>query len=282
MYKQKFVAAIKVGGRILRENNPVMMLPRDKGSIVQLPFGSEYSILLKNLNTKKARVDITIDGEDVLDGNSLLLDPKETSELKGFMNGNTVKNRFRFIEKTKQISDYRGDRIDDGIIDITFSFEEPVHQSTRILRKLLETGKDDVWKQPFDYPYIYDKPMYNTSDCRGRGIVDTTQIANCILNSSNVSQHYTENNCLYSSCNHINEDGITVKGTQIHEEYDNGFIGRTGEQYNIVLRLIGRNSKNQIIQKPITTKTKLVCETCGTPNKSSKKFCGECGTCLCD
>ena len=35
---------------------------------------------------------------------------------KGFMEGMVARNKFRFIEKTKQISDYRGDRVDDGII----------------------------------------------------------------------------------------------------------------------------------------------------------------------
>ena len=280
MYKEKFVATIKTGGRILRENNPMMMLPRNKGSIIQLPFGSEYSILLKNLNTKKAKVNITIDGEDVLDGCSLLLDPKETLELKGFMSENIVKNRFRFIEKTKQISDYRGDRIDDGIIDITFSFEEPINQSTVLLRKLMETGKDDNWRN--SHPTTAPMFMADTCDCKDRGFVDTIQIATNLLNSSDASQHYANQDCLYSYCVPDNDEGITVKGSQMHEEYNNGFIGKTGKQHNIVLCLVGKDSKNMIIQKPITTKTKFICETCGTRNRSNKKFCGECGTCLCD
>jgi len=47
MYKEQMVAAVKVGGKVLREN----------GETVVLPFGSEYSVYLKNLNTVRAGVD---------------------------------------------------------------------------------------------------------------------------------------------------------------------------------------------------------------------------------
>ena len=48
MYESKLAAAIKVNGKVLREFNK---------DTVYIPFGSEYSILLKNLNTKRAIVE---------------------------------------------------------------------------------------------------------------------------------------------------------------------------------------------------------------------------------
>jgi len=114
-YQDYFVAEIKVNGKIMRV----------KDGAVYLPFGSEYSILLKNLNTKRAAVKVSIDGDDVLDNSSLILDANSETELQGFLRGNIAKNRFRFIHKTKQISEHRGDRADDGLVRIEFAFEKP-------------------------------------------------------------------------------------------------------------------------------------------------------------
>ena len=114
-YADKFVVEVKQNGKILRIKN----------GAVYLPFGSEYSIFLKNLNSKRASVNISIDGEDVLDNNSLVLDANSSTELEGFLRGNTAKNRFRFINKTKEISEHRGDRADDGLLRVEFAFEKP-------------------------------------------------------------------------------------------------------------------------------------------------------------
>ena len=111
VYSDKLVVVLKHKGKILREHKDV----------VTLPFGSEYSILVKNLNTAKAKVSIEIDGEHVLDGQALLVDANTTTELKGFLKGSRTTNRFKFIEKTAQISNYRGDRIDDGIIRVEYN-----------------------------------------------------------------------------------------------------------------------------------------------------------------
>ena len=56
MYNQKLVASLKANGKILREFKDT----------VYIPFGSEYSFLIKNLNTTRALVNIFIDGEDVI------------------------------------------------------------------------------------------------------------------------------------------------------------------------------------------------------------------------
>ena len=85
VFRNNFVAVVKVNGKILRENK----------DIISLPFNSEYSILLKNLETKKALVKITVDGKDVLDGNSLVLNPNSEMELEGFMKGMIARNKFK-------------------------------------------------------------------------------------------------------------------------------------------------------------------------------------------
>ncbi len=114
MYNSGLVAVIKSNGKILREDKDICFLP----------FNSEYSLLIKNLETRTALIKISIDGQDVLDGTSLVLLPNTQINLEGFLKGNQATNKFKFINKTKEISDYRGDRIDDGIIRIEYWFEK--------------------------------------------------------------------------------------------------------------------------------------------------------------
>jgi len=51
MYESKLAAAIKVDGKVLREFKDT----------VHIPFGSEYTVLLKNLNTSTERMPFPAD-----------------------------------------------------------------------------------------------------------------------------------------------------------------------------------------------------------------------------
>ena len=94
MYKENLVASIKVKGKILREFKDT----------VYIPFASEYTILLKNLNTVRAIVNVYIDGENAVPG-GLVIDPGRSVDLERWIkNGNlTEGNRFKFIERTAKI-----------------------------------------------------------------------------------------------------------------------------------------------------------------------------------
>ena len=48
VYKSNFVAVVKTNGTILREKG-------ESNDEVYLPFGNEYSLLLKNKNSKRVR-----------------------------------------------------------------------------------------------------------------------------------------------------------------------------------------------------------------------------------
>ena len=237
VYMNKFVVAVKSRGRIIRDSN----------GVVRLPFGSDYSLLLKNKNSVKALVDVEIDGRDVLDGHSLIVGPNESSTLRGFMRGREVRNKFRFIKKTKQISRYRGDRPDDGLIRVEFRFERPVEVQPIILPKYKEYGR---WPGTGDSPYTYTH--YSTS-------YSTTTVNN---NTKSLS-----------------DNGITVPGAETSQSFITGTIGvLEPNSHVIILQLKGRTSKGKVVKKPITTKTKLTCPTCGKKSKSSAKFCSRCGT----
>lgn len=251
MYNTSLVAVIKCNGRILREDK----------EIVLLPFGSEYSILLKNLNSKRCLVNISIDGQDILNGNSLVLGNTKNdcqTEIKGFMNGNKVKNKFKFIEKTQQISDFRGDRIDDGFIRIEYWFEREIPNHIIYSNTCFPTY--------YCYSMYQDNIYYNSSISGS-------------LNSSVSSKSFDDQNFYVNNLN--NQEGITVKGSETNQDFYNVSIGPL-ENYSkvIILKLKGTNYSGKMIEKPITIQTKKTCSTCGKKSKSNMKFCSNCGTFL--
>ncbi len=253
VYQENFVAVLKVNGKILREHN----------NVVTLPFGSEYSIYLKNLNSRKASVKISIDGQDVLDGNSIIINPNSTSEIEGFLKGNKTTNKFKFIQKTKQIQDYRGDRIDDGLIRIEYTFEEEIIFKT-------------IWNYYY-YP-IYPTNIYYINNCNvvdgGFDICSSSAMFSDNINNKSISS-------LYNISAPLKNEGITVKGSESNQKFQNAYIGKLEENGKvIIIKLVGINSKGNNVEKPLLTNKKIKCETCGKLSKSSSKFCNNCGTSL--
>lgn len=241
MYSSQFVVSIKSNNNIMRENKDV----------VYLPFGSEYSILLKNLSNRKASVRIWIDGEDILDSNSLVIHSNATVELERFY---TTNHKFKFIEKTEEISNYRGNRIDDGIVRVEYTFEAEI---------------------PAFKPYIYEEKKYdNWCDNSGTPYYRNTWTSG---QSKTVEEpFFMENNstCCLDGC------GITVKGSESYQTFVDGYINTLETtSHVIVLHLKGYN-QNKKVEEPIYVKTKITCETCGKHNPSNNKFCSNCGTAL--
>jgi hypothetical protein len=79
VYQNKLVAAIKVAGKILRETSDTVILP----------FGCEYSILLKNLDSRRVTVKVSVDGKDATEGTWLVIPANSDIELERFIhNGN--------------------------------------------------------------------------------------------------------------------------------------------------------------------------------------------------
>ncbi len=79
MYKDNMVVALKCNSNVLREEK----------NIVYIPFGEEYSIHFKNLESKRAKVKISIDGQDVLNGNSIVIDGNNEFNLERFVDSLT-------------------------------------------------------------------------------------------------------------------------------------------------------------------------------------------------
>src|SRR5574343_314085 len=105
VYNKKMVAVVKVEGKILWDE--------DCGN-VYLPYGTEYSLMIKNMESRKALVKISIDGQLICEGGFIIL-PNTSIEIERYVSDLNKGNRFKFIEKTQQIKEHRGDKIDDGL-----------------------------------------------------------------------------------------------------------------------------------------------------------------------
>jgi len=293
-YKEQFVAEVKCNGKILRV----------KDDAVFLPFGSEYSLYLKNLSSRKVSLKIHIDGQDVLDYSSLILEPNSSTELEGFLSGSIAKNKFKFIQKTKEIQDHRGDKIDDGLIRIEFAFEKP---RPEVIKQTIITEHEhhrydhhhyheDWWPRRFDWTYCSG----NVGGAMSNFTV-TSSGSGGTQNSGNtpagdvkgLAQDLNQNIC-FASCDAnidsvgieslgqpLNDEGITVKGSECNQAFRYGSIGELEQSNVIIIRMKGMaGASGGSIQTPITIQTKLTCKTCGTNSKSSFKFCPSCGTFL--
>ena len=268
-YKDQFVAEVKANGNILRV----------KDGAVYLPFGSEYSILLKNLNSRKASILISIDGDDVLDGHSLVLDANESTELQGFLRDTSAKNRFKFINKTKQIQEHLGDKVDDGMIRIEFAYEKVIPEP--LIKQTIHEVHHH-YGNPMKYSFYNDDSSWLGST---RSLIGSSAGSNNVMENSGDQVMYSSNVTMDSlgvedMSSPLPEEGITVKGSEINQAFRYASVGELEQSEVIVIQLKGISINQSSVQKPITVKTKLECKTCGTKSKSSFKFCPVCGTFL--
>lgn len=248
MYNSKFVVAIKSKGNVLKEF-------KDN---VYIKFGSEYSIFLKNLNTKRAIVNISVDGNNV-SSDGLVIGAGEYIDLERSISNNNLKkgNRFKFIERTENIEKHRGIGAEDGIISVEFQFEK----QKQIRQYPIEPT---IWGKLND-DYRYSKSISLDSPLRTRSI-NNNGITFGVASASNPV-------CNYNT-------GITVAGSESNQQFVTvSSFDLEDEKHVIILRLLGETEQTKI-EQTVTVKTKQKCTTCGKVNKVGCKFCSECGTAL--
>jgi hypothetical protein len=295
MYSNKLVASLKANGKILREFKDT----------VYLPFGVEYSFLLKNLHTQRALVNIFIDGENIVEG-GLVLDPNREVNLERYVkNGNlTEGNRFKFIERTQAVEDGpRGIKLEDGLIRIEFQYEQP--------RPVINIA-DQFWKQyppgvrgmSSEYPGIIDKfsagdantwlqasgATYSTNvGGQMRGVDFSSNGAATAQAASAQVDKYCADKGIISELHDgaatmdcaFNDVGITVPGSKSTQKFQTVTMGTMeAEKHSMVIKLLGETPDNKPVLKPVTVERKPECVTCGKKNKAHAKFCVECGTAL--
>ena len=274
MYSNKFVCSVKVEGKILRENN---------GS-VSLPFGSEYGLLLKNLNSRRAMVKVSVDGQDATEGTKLILPTNGSIDLERFIRDGNLQsgNRFKFIERTEQIENHREIKENDGLVRAEFWAEKEI-LDVPVVRKHYYDEYVPYWPEPCyptypTYP-IRPTPTYGSLQRSSGGVRGSSRSLGAQGATGGIFQSM---NCSTQSFNmsetSANDAGITVPGSESHQSFQSvsGFNLESNSTV-IVLQLKGV-AGNQPVSKAITVDFKPTCQICGKKNTPLDNFCRGCGT----
>jgi hypothetical protein len=269
MYQNKAVLAIKANGKVLREFE-------DK---IFVPFGSEYSLLIKNLNTVRMIAYVTIDGQDVVPG-GLVVNSKQEIDLERFVSDMNKGNKFKFIERTSNIEKHRGVKLEDGLVRVEFQFEKTYYKP----------ATDWEWKNngvnayppgwygsrpPLRSGQTGDAPVWPPGTITCNASYTATNISAQGMNIGTTSAHTK------GFATPANETGITVPGSESNQKFQTAsWFPVEEEKHVIVLKLLGETPDNKPVFAPVTVKSKPKCTTCGKQNKATAKFCAECGTAL--
>lgn len=298
MYSNKMVASLKANGKILREFKDT----------VYVPFGQEYSFLLKNLHTQRAVVNIFIDGENVVESGLVINAGQEVNLERYIKNGNlTEGNRFKFIERTAAIEDGpRGIKLEDGLIRIEFQYEmpHPVLNVNNTLFRGIDFSTLSGNIGPSEFRGVTDKfsagnpgtwiqassASFSTNVGGQMRGVDFSQNGSATAQAASAAvDKYCADKGVVSELHDgmatmdwcQNDVGITVPGSKSTQKFQHVTMGAMeAEKHTMVLKLLGETANNKPVLKPVTVERKPECVTCGKKNKAHAKFCVECGTAL--
>lgn len=287
MYSNKLVCSVKVGRKILREK------VQNNESAVFIPFGSEYSLLLKNLGGQNAVTHIEIDGRKVSQ-NGFYIKAGQTADIERFVENLIEGRRFKFIEKTEEISDFRGDKVDDGMIRVTWQFEKPLPEVKEIYYDYKHEHdhyhRFHPWgcRCPICYPYYWYGPItYGRNTIPLQNITYTKCADNITLTNSGGGTQ--SSSCFSSSIGQANNllrnadlaPGITVEGSKSNQQFGTAYARELESNvHSIIIILKGYHGKNNPVVEPVLVHEKLQCPTCGKKWNTNFEFCANCGTAL--
>lgn len=257
-YKNNFVVCVKVDGKIMR----------DSGEEVYIPFGCEYTLLLKNLEARKAVALVSIDGKPM--EHKVIVPAHGEVELERFLEEDLDRGyRFKFIEKTKEVSEHRGDDPCDGLITVEYWFERQVEEVPYIKWTPIE--------KPY-YPRPWGTDIHWSNDNHTFG--SSTGNLRCAKGIAPMTTMSCFNVSTLNDSVSFDSEGITVKGEDSNQSFRYGHVGTLEvSSHTITLKLKGLTSnKSKPVQVPVYVNTRLICSSCGKSHKSSVRFCSSCGT----
>ena len=195
MHSNGFVLAVK-------DSNKKIL--RELSGRVFLPFYSEYSLLLKNINSVRAVCSVSIDGTDVLGGEELIIRAGDSVDLERFLaDGNLTSGRkFKFVPLSdSKVQDPSSS--ENGLIEVRF------------------------WKEKTIQPQL----LYRSVDVIAKNV-------------RGIDYSMSESNCYFScaaSTTEFSSNGATVEGNVSSQTFSrDSFEGKDGDVTILRLALVGR------------------------------------------
>ncbi len=254
MFSNDFVVSILKDGTIIQDN---------KAGIVTLPFGSEYSIRLRNKNSRRALARVYIDEENVTE-NGIILPANSYVDLERPTNN---PNCFKFVSIKSDDAANAGKRSQtdgrNGVVRVEWQLE-----------------KEIKWVYPSNpWPIYTENPWkkYHTEPtwtCTQYGPAQSGAPSSFMMGFNSCEREEKTSRGIHSaekSARKKLSEGCTVEGSASDQTFTYGNIQVEGPITTIRLILQGYICKEG-------TQKGLYCESCGAKAKSkSAKFCYVCG-----
>jgi len=258
MYSNGHVVAVQVNGKTVNDSNGKVLLP----------FGVEYSLMLKNRNDRKAVVRVYIDGDEVTKTGKLILEANSSLNLERYIDDMDKGAKFKFVPLGHKDVDDKGNS-EKGWVEVRFQLVKPPQMPVIIHEDHIyhEHHHHNYWDYPhWKYPYYTNNPIWysaNSGDCVGtlnNGGMNLTTV-NC---NSNVT----------FSSNFSQESGATIKGNNSNQKFSYSYVGELESQETVIrFQLVGTSDKDVASQY-----TKTHCNQCGKRYEKNDIFCSKCGT----
>jgi len=249
---------------------------------------------MKNLNSLRIKLKVSVDGQDATEGTWLVVHPNSNLELERFIkNGNFDSgNRFKFIERTTEIENHRGVGLEDGLIRIEYKTEQKPIDVPRF--NYYDVPCPRPWYPPYDrrrprVPSPFPKYGRRSSDMGPDDVMRSVTSFSSSTSGLNSTVHtcnfmgatLSANECKIDATDSVlNDVGITVPGSvsNQHFEWTSDFLTQAIADV-VVLKLRGCVG-GQRVQHAVTVDHKPKCQTCGRVNKATNSYCATCGTAL--
>jgi len=273
MFKNGLVSTVKVNGKFLRDDD----------FEIKIPFNTTYSLWFKNAENRTCVINVEIDGKNVTDNKWLVINAGKTFELIGFLEDNHINNKFKFIQLTKEIEDYKGINSKYSLIKITHKFVNNYWGNNNMIysNSPITWNFNDYYNISNNIWIPCSHTIFTRNDWKQTGwggelycfsetssyAGESLPITGCFLNGNT------------NPCDK-NNLGITVKGEETSQDFSSCYIGDLEDKtYVAFFRLIGISDKGYI-KNIVSFRDKLVCSTCGKKNNYKNKYCFNCGTFL--
>lgn len=248
MYNDGFVVAIKVGDRFVEE--------KSDGNFV-VPFNSEYTVRLKNRNSRKAVARVYIDGEEVNGLGSFILDANSTLDLERFVDKLDSGNKFRFVPlSNSDVKDKNNG--ENGIIEARFQLVKPVAKPI--------IYDEHHHHHHHSYPHYNTWPGWNIPTMLYTNTGgDTTFSMDCCTDGGSMDQ--------LSCCTGADVKGATVQGSKSGQKFSYSYVGELENNETVVrVQLVG--SSDKVLKNYYEKKH---CASCGKKYSVGDVFCSSCG-----